>query len=278
MSPSGSFGTGLAAVLASRGRRAHKAKAPGSLVVESFRWSGFDRWTQAWWPQGIAVGDFEGRPLALVSWFSRGNSRGARITVLALDDLSYRHVALVEGGSETAVRVHAGGIAWSGDRLLVAATFGGIREFRMSGIRRARSGGFVLPQVAHLQPVERFRYSFLAEGSHGYVGGEYSASGDGRLAGLKFGPSTVSATARHVPGVPEMQGAVSVDGFWAVSASRGDKRNGDLWLGEQGSLVKHEGALPPGPEDLAWWPERRQLWGVSEHPGQRWVYAVDLTG
>jgi hypothetical protein len=244
--------------------------------VSAFRWSGFDRWTQRWWPQGIAVGDASGVPLAIVSWFSkvrRGRDLGARITVVDLDRLSYHHVHLVEGPDLVPVSVHAGGIVWSGDRLLVAATFGGIREFRMSGIlRRARR--FVLPQIAHLKPSEKFRYSFIAEGTHGIATGEYTTRDDGRLGGVTLSDGVVSVGDIHTPVIPEMQGAVLVDGVWAMTSSRGDRQNGDLWTGRRGALVKHEGALPPGPEDLAWWPERWQLWGASEHPGQRWVFAV----
>jgi hypothetical protein len=268
---------GLAALLASPGRPAHRSTAPGSLVAEAFRFSGFDRWTQNWWPQGIAVGDVDGTPLVVVSWFSKRGARGARITVLDLDALRYHHVALVEGPDDSPVAVHAGGLAWSEDRLLVAATFGGIREFRMSGIRR-RGRGFVLPQVAHLRPAARFRYSFLADGPDGLVAGEYSAADDGRLARLSVTADEVVARDIHTPGVPEMQGAVLVDGRWAISSSRGDRTNGDLWLGPQDALVKHAGALPPGPEDLAWWAARSQLWGVTEHPAGRWIYAVDLAG
>jgi hypothetical protein len=171
--------------------------------------------------------------------------------------------------------VHAGGIAWSGDRLLVAATLGGVREFRMSGILHRGCGRFVLPQVAHHAPSEKFRYSFVAEGSDGMVTGEYTTRDDGRLAGLVVGDGVVSVIDLHTPAVPEMQGAVLIDGVWAVTSSRGDKHNGDLWIGKKGALVKHEAALPPGPEDLAWWSQRQQIWGVSEHPGQRWVYAID---
>ncbi|HEY5231507.1 MAG TPA: hypothetical protein VIJ11_11540 [Galbitalea sp.] len=110
----------------------------------------------------------------------------------------------------------------------------------------------MLPQLSHLEPTEKFRYSFLAEGSDGLVAGEYAKDVGGRLALLSL-----------------------ADGVWVVSSSRGDRLNGDLWVGPQGALVKHEGALPPGPEDLTWSAERSQLWGVSEHPGQRWVFAID---
>jgi hypothetical protein len=269
---------GLSGLLESGGRAAHRVSAPGSLVTQGFRWSGSDRWTQRWWPQGIAVGFHQDVPLAIVSWFSksrRDRDRGTRITVLDLNSLRYRHVLLVEGDPFRPVSVHAGGIVWSGDQLLVAATFGGIREFRLSGILRRSRGRFVLPQVSHRHPAEKFRYSFLAEGPDGIVAGEYAKDAGGRLARMTLSEGAVSARDIHVPGIPEMQGAVLVDGKWAISSSRGDRQNGDLWVGEQGALARHAGALPPGPEDLAWWAERGQLWGVTEHPGQRWVFAAD---
>jgi hypothetical protein len=268
---------GLAPLLTSRGRSLRPATAPGSLVASAFRWSGIDRWTQTWWPQGIAIGAFDGVPLAIVSWFSkprRGRHTGARISVIDLNRLRYHHVLLVEGPDFAPVSVHAGGIVWSGDRLLVAATHGGIREFRMSDIER-HGRRLVLAQAGHLRPAQRFRYSFLAEGTRGVVAGEYSTGLDGRLARLTLGADAIGVADIHSPGIPEMQGALLIDGVWVVSSSRGDRRNGDLWIGAEGALAKHEGALPPGPEDLAWFPERRQVWGATEHPGQRWVYAID---
>jgi hypothetical protein len=189
--------------------------------------------------------------------------------------MRYHHVSLVEGSDQLPVSVHAGGIVWSGDRLLVAATLGGIREFRMSGIHRVGQRRFAMSQVSHLKPSEKFRYSFLAEGTDGIIAGEYATSENGRLAGLVVSDGIVSVRDIHTPTVPMMQGAVRIDDTWAITASRGDRLNGDLWTGTRGSLTKHEGALPPGPEDLAWWADRRQLWGVTEHPGQRWVYVID---
>jgi hypothetical protein len=216
--------------------------------------------------------------VAIVSWFSKsrpGRERGVRITVIGLASLQYRHVRLVEGPDFAPVKVHAGGIVWSGDRLLVAATFGGVREFRLSGLLRTSRGTFMLPQVAHRQSVEKFRYSFLAEGSNGIVAGEYARDDSGRLARVTLNDDGVSVTDIHSPGIPEMQGAVLVGDTWAVSSSRGDRQNGDLWVGKRGALLNHEGALPPGPEDLAWSEDRGQLWGVTEHPGRRWVFAID---
>jgi hypothetical protein len=33
--------------------------------------------------------------------------------------------------------------------------------------------------------------------------------------------------------------------------------------------------LPTGPEDVTWWPQRGELWSLTEWPGRRWVYAID---
>jgi hypothetical protein len=266
---------GLADLLASPGRRARRVRSPGSLVVSAIRWSGLDRWTQAWWPQGIAVGSHDGVPIVLVSWFRKRPDGGVRLTVLNLESLRYWHLALVDADGFSPVPVHAGGIVWSGDRLLVAATHDGIREFRMSGILSRGRGQFVLPQVGMLDRAETFRYSFLAEGTEGLVAGEFAKDESGRLARLTLTEGTVAVRDLHSPGIPEMQGALLIGSQWAVSSSRGDRMNGDLWAGSAGELVKHEGALPPGPEDLAWWPERHQIWGATEHPGKRYLYAVD---
>jgi hypothetical protein len=70
-----------------------------------------------------------------------------------------------------------------------------------------------------------------------------------------------------------MQGVALRDGVWAVSASRGDREPGDLWIGPRDTLVRHPGALPPGPEDLAY-DDAGRLWGASEFPGRRWLYEL----
>jgi hypothetical protein len=301
---------GLAGLLARRGHRARPVRVPGAAAVEGFRWRLVDVFTQRWGPQGIAVGEFEGRPVAITSWYAqrkRGVEQGSRVSIVDLSDPRkprYTHVLLVaprrtaEGTVFDPVIVHAGGIVWSGDRLLVAATGGGFREFRLSGIlstprrgllRRA-SGPFgyryLLPEFGSFAPPESadapLRYSFIALENDDdaaelrLVSGEYSKKGKPRLARLRVleGRATVDAT--HVPGIAEMQGVAVTDDTWFVNASRGDKLGGDLWVGTPEGMTRHEHALPPGPEDLALWPARRQLWSVTEFPGKRWVYAVDI--
>jgi len=263
------------------------ARSAGAAAA--WRWAGRDAWSAVWWPQGVAAGEHDGVPLVLVSWFSqerRGRRRGARLTVVDLSDERrprYRHVLLVEADGSPA-RVHAGGIAWSDDRLLVAATYGGIREFRLSDIRRDADGTLRLPQHDAFLPAidgERLRCSFLSlEGADelglDVIAGEYAAHDRGRLARLRVGDGTARVVETFVPGIPRMQGAVRHDGRWLVSAGRGDRVPGDLWAGTPGSMARHAGALPIGPEDLAVWPERRQLWTVTEYPRKRRLVRLGL--
>lgn len=310
---------GLAGVTG--GHRAHRSRPPGSAVSFGYRWGLRDQWDQRWWPQGIAVGEHDSRSLVLVSWYAqpkRGIEQGARISVLDLSDprrVTYRHVLLVAarvteaGGVLEPVLAHAGGIAWDGDRLLVAATFDGIREFRLSDLRRIadparRPFGYelVLPQVAHHQAVEpsargRLRYSFLsmetgtetgtetgADGASAarfpntdlrLLAGEYGRDDGRRIARLTISGDRTVVAESHIPGVEQMQGVARHDGTWFISASNG-VRPGDVWFGEPGSLVVRRAAVPPAPEDLAVWGSRDQLWSLSEIPGKRWVYAMDL--
>jgi hypothetical protein len=72
-----------------------------------------------------------------------------------------------------------------------------------------------------------------------------------------------------------MQGAVVARGRLHVTTSRGRLRRGSLWVEREGELRHEEFATPPGPEDLTYWPERDQLWSLSEHPFSRYVFALD---
>jgi hypothetical protein len=287
------------AIFSRQALRAHRAHVPGTAAIEGYRWRFRDRWTQTWWPQGVSAGEYEGVPLAMATWFAkprRGVEMGSRLTVLDLRTLRYHHILLVSprrarGGIEyDPVKVHAGGMVWSGDRLFVAATFGGIREFRLTDIRLVPKPGvygyrYVLPEFASYEPPagvpHKMRYSFISlESAAGdddlrLVSGEYGKPDTLRLARMRLGSGQTVIDEMHVPGIPQMQGAVVRDGTWFVNASRGDKHGGDLWVGKPGAMIRHAGVLPPGPEDLAIWPERNQLWSVTEFPGKRWIFAMD---
>lgn len=302
---------GLAGVLADRGLRARRVRPMAPGVKDAWRWNLRDEQSRRWWPQGIALGDHDGVPLALVSWYAqprRGVSMGARLSVVDLRDSAhprYHHVLLVtprEEGARVAfdpVAVHAGGLAWSGDRLFVAATFAGFLEFRTSDILRVTGRAsrtvapfgyrHVLPVHATHRPVNpragnRMRYSFLSletgeaatagTDTIRFVAGEYGPADRLRLARLAVGADGGVVDETHSPGIAHMQGAALHEATWYVSASRGDRERGDLWVGPTGSLVRHRGVLPPGPEDVTIRPGTTEPWSVSEYPGRRWLYSI----
>lgn len=152
----------------------------------------------------------------------------------------------------------------------------------------------------------RMRYSFVSLSRSGtdfeLVCGEYGQQGettrlisfdfDGDTGLLKTDPlETGSGTgeaaqepaqeAISVPtvfelgGVQKMQGAVRVDGEFYITQSRNRIQRGNLWRGDPGSLTISPCALPAGPEDICHWPSTDQLWSVSEHPLQRYVFCVN---
>lgn len=273
---------GLNGLMARRGRRARRAAAPGSAVSggSGIRWPRREQRDDAWWPQGVDVQE----QTLVVSWHHpvEGVDTASRVTFVDLRPRCPRfwHVLLVDGDREP-VPIHAGGLAWDGDRLLVADTFGGLRHFDTRDILRAgreyllpQSGGYVSPTV---EGERAMRYSFVSL-EHGgvvprIVAGEYrKGTDDARLLRLELG----AGGGELHPGLERMQGACVVDGTWYVTTSNGPTRNGDLWVGQPGALVRRPGVLPPGPEDLAHEPGSRRLWSVSEHPGRRWVYSIEI--
>lgn len=303
---------GIAGVLAGRGRRARPGRVPAAAATEGFRWGLLDERSRRWWPQGIEVleGHDHGHDaVLLVSWFAqqrRGESQGARITVVDRRDRRRprsHHVLLVQpyrDGSVIRMRpidIHAGGLAVVGNRLYVAATYGGLRRFEVDDILRVTGRGpfgyrHVLPQSGHERLLggddagdgdSRMRFSFVSVerdssgGSDHLVVGEFGPDGGGRRLGripMGTGSERVEVIDVHEPGIARMQGAAVVDGTWFVSASDG-LRPGDLWVGSGGAWVRHPGVLPPGPEDLTASHDGRRLWSLSEYPRKRWVFAID---
>jgi hypothetical protein len=86
-----------------------------------------------------------------------------------------------------------------------------------------------------------------------------------------------------VDGVAKMQGAVTIGDMTYLSTSRGRFRRGTMWtMASDGRSRAHKAALAIGPEDLTYWPQRDQIWSVSEYPGRfprrRFVYAMPRTG
>lgn len=297
--PQGLERVGLDGVLARGGRRARWAAMPGAAVDggRGIRWPWAEQRDRSWWPQGVDVRNVDRRGLdgraevVAVSWHHAvaGVDDAARVTFIDLRDAKhprFTHVLLVDAQLRP-IPIHAGGIAWSGDSLLVADTFGGLRHFDLRDIARVRPRlmgcDHVLPQSGGYEATtaegeRRMRYSFVSL-EHGQAGpvvvaGEYRPGADARLVRLPL-DGDGAAGELHAAGLYRMQGVCVVDGTWYITTSNGHSRGGDLWVGKPGELARHKGVLPPGPEDLAREPGTGRLWSASEHPGSRWVFRID---
>ena len=210
------------------------------------------------------------------------------------------------------VHVHAGGIVWHGGHLHVAGTRRGFSTFRLDdllrvpyeddprrlgihrGVAHAFGYRYVLPLRFGYDAMtapghEQLRYSFLSLDRSvtppGLVAGEYGRSGmTTRLVRYEIDPGSHllkaddAGTARPIVvddrGVGHTQGAVVVRGRWYLTTSAGRYRLGSVWSGVPGALVRHRFALPVGPEDITYWTSTDELWSLSEHPGQRYVFAM----
>lgn len=255
-------------------------------------------------------GRVHGRRLVATTWYSKVG-QGSRLSVVDLETLRYRHVLLVEPTTGTDGRpgarplaVHAGGVVWCQDHIHVAATARGLVTFRIDDLLWVPDGSgletfghrWILPVRFAYEGVtdeghERLRYSFLSLDRQAeppqLVAGEY-ARGDRsrRLVRYDVDPATGLLASgedgtSHPLGVDEdglhqMQGAVAVAGRLHLTVSHGPWVPGSLYVGRPGAFVRHRWATPMGPEDVAAWPDREELWSLSEHPRRRWVYAVPL--
>ncbi len=317
---------GLAGVLDRLDRRTGRAVAPGLRARRALSWDAEDRGTGRWWPQGVTssgdAGDPErtgSRRLLVVAWYEkgpRGRTVGSRVSVVDLAARRYGHVRLVRAvtGDDGAarlvpLRVHAGGLAWRGGWLHVAATARGFWSCHWDDALLGPGGDLVLPvrrgHAAQTTPgTAPMRYSFLSvehprgDASAYLVAGEYQrASGPRRLVRYPLDDAGLprpdeDGVARPVgapdPGPPGMQGAVRLpaDGGarWVLQTSRGPWRPGSLWRGPAGGgdLTEQRWAVPMGCEDLTHWPAPAPggqgedlLWSATEHPRRRWVYALD---
>ena len=251
-----------------------------------------------------------GRRLLLVSWYSKdlgGENHGSRITVVDLDTLRYRHVLLVRarrhllGGVRVQpLHVHAGGLMWFGPHLHVAATAAGLVTCSLDDIIEMRATEhslgyrYVLPVRFRYEAKAEagttpMRYSFLSldrtASAPELVTGEYGRGAmTRRLARFAMDPSTSRLVAddhgRSDPvrvepgGIGHMQGVASIRGHYYVTYSRGPHLLGRMYAGKPGRFRANSRALPPGPEDLSYWPSTDRLWSVSEWPGRRYVFAV----
>ncbi len=253
----------------------------------------------------------EGRSLMVTSWYCKGiegGRQGSRVTFVDLETLRYRHVLVVQASTNLwgrprlkPLHIHAGGVVWAGDHLHLAGTRRGIFTCRVEDIIKLEPSDrsfdyrYVLPvrfayDAGSRHDVEQLRYSFLSLNRSAsppeLVAGEYG-KGDmsTRIVRYPLDPDSLllhagdDGTSRPLllesGGVGHMQGVVVVGDRYYVTSSRGQRRNGQLYVGQPGDLSAHQDVLPPGPEDITYWRSRDQLWSLSEYPGARSVFALD---
>ncbi|MFC7492907.1 MULTISPECIES: hypothetical protein [unclassified Nocardioides] len=272
---------GLHAVLGDLDRRLRRTWAPCLTLNRAWAWERADRRDPEWWPQGIA--HQPDGPHVATTWYAKGG--GVRVSVLDPRRRRYRHVTVVvptTTGHEP-LKAHAGGIAWHGSRLYVAATRAGLWVCETGDV--VRSGGdYLLPVRHQLTPRtdegdEPVRFSFVtvddATEPPSLVVGEYgNRRQTRRIAEMPIdgGPATVVA---H--DVLRAQGVARVRGRVYLSSSNGPWGLGSIWSGAPGDLRQHRRALPMGPEDLSYDGRTGRLWTVTEHPRRRWVVSMRLS-
>lgn len=130
--------------------------------IHIYRWdkkSGYDdQGTTKWYPQGITSssdaydkGTYGENDIILASWYDHdkigGVNKGVRISFIDAKNNKYRNVLLVVPDTTSsgtvsfhAVKVHAGGIMWYGDKLYVVDTNNGIRIFDLNHIYEVSIG------------------------------------------------------------------------------------------------------------------------------------------
>lgn len=269
-------------------------------------WLSARSWTRRWYPQGIDLGERDGRRILAVSWFRQrldGHHLASRIAFVDLDRSRHLDVVLAVEDAEGALQpaqIHAGGLAWFDDRLFAAATGRGIWEFDLAGIRRVRgaearrlagSRRFGLPTTALVAVRTRMhavdlRCSYLGrvydddgEPLRRVLIGEYRPDAKGRVHEFDI-PDTADDSFQEVdrlsPGLPFMQGAVRWGDRYFISQS--DRlRPGALWTGRRDSLRRDPTPLPAGCEDLALDLDAKLLWSLGEHPWRRVVRGIPLS-
>ncbi|MFA1541320.1 hypothetical protein [Actinomadura monticuli] len=208
--------SGVDALLRASGRArmgrgcAKPAGVPAHSLVYCFNKK--DTATRSWVPQGVTtVSDATAgerwaggvRPI-LVSWHDSGK---VRLTFVDPGRRTYRHVLLVapkmEHGRATYsdIGIHAGGIAWYGEKVYVADTRHGVREFDMREIfdlSRSRAGSTGHPGRVGLHHGKYYGHGFRYvmpqtsswEFAHGRVGARCRGTGPLRMSWISVDRTT----------------------------------------------------------------------------------------
>lgn len=296
----------LADVVADGNRDGRRVKSVAGVqkLHLGFAWNDGDDDTAEWFPQGVAGAVVGTRKVVAVSWYDKVSSRGVRISfadVTNLDKVTYRHVLLVEPVKKAGrveirpVKVHAGGIAIVGPLLYVVDTFHGFRIFDTREIRevsatQAFNYKYVLPQASEWTLATGSKKAIFSSvaldrstSPPSLVTAEYHGrdikgrvfrwklDAKGRLAatGKSLHPSEAYVTSQD-----RVQGVASFKGKWFLSCSSQKGARGSLYVTEPGKKSK-ERSWSHGAESLHV-SASGNLWSVTEHRGNRRVFAVKV--
>ncbi|TCC48529.1 peptidoglycan-binding protein [Kribbella pittospori] len=222
----------------------------------------------------------------------------------------FRAETTVDADTGAKISLHSGGITWYGHNLYVADTWGGFRVFDLDHLWRVDSnrtamglqsdGTYQAYSYKYVLP-EAFRYTSSTTGypalrysavsldrtgpSDSVVVCEYNTatSGTHRVVRFSANPATFelggTATEAYETGITHMQGSASVRGrfFASTSYTTSSSSYGSLYTFTRGeSPTAFLNTLQAHPEDLSYWPATNALWSLSEVPGNRVVYAMDV--
>lgn len=309
------------------------ADLPGNVSEfrSGFEWESGDETVPYWIPQGITQsgdghpsGTVAGRKVVLVSWYydidQEPGSPGEKGVRLAIVDptgaaIKYRFVLLVEpkaGNPATysAIKIHAGGLAWFDHWLYVVDTQKGLRVFDLDKILQvettkdfigydpatleyyAASYKYALPQVGSYTTQsscsQLFSFASIDRSTvpPTLLSGEYCAAGgscdalEGRLFRYKLGADGLLPAGKSWPsdasfmGETQVQGATSYNKKFFLSSSAPAAGAGALYVMPASGPSTTIGWVD-SPEDVSYDPMQARLWSLSEALGARYVFSVD---
>ena len=192
---------------------------PAGNQVTGFKWNSGDEQTEEWRPQGLTGFNWGGKKFLLATWYGVGpgtiagvynQHKGVRISLVDItnmNDIKYRHILLVQNKANMSnsnlyrstnaynqldkfcpVTIHAGGVAYSNNKIYVVDTKLGMRVFDITklipvsgdstksrigkeadGTLKAFDYAYILPQTGYYDIDNANPYSCisLGEGNDG---------------------------------------------------------------------------------------------------------------
>lgn len=278
----------------------------------AFTWQSDDQTTNDWYPQGITgLRAGNGAKFLVISWYAKNEDthKGVKLSfvdVTSMNRIRYRHVLLVQpaesgSGVFAPIRIHAGGLATIGSTIFVADTHEGVRVFDADKIFRAEADPsrskvgiiagkayaydyrYILPQKGTFKlpgpPFSFLDVDWSDPADPKLISGAYHQAGEEganslswwKLAGDSILTRLKDTRDEGLPLKNLMQGASSLNDILYLSTSGS---NAKLFVGKPPFRTFRSYSWPHGTEDLHIALQSKNLWCLSEHPGDRRVWAV----